>query len=337
LIKLAPDGYGTDGATSSEPHGMSLSTTMDDDVFTTLREDEVVAAAAAPEGETISPDSQGEASERSVVKVSPGSVRQEVSQAIIDKKGTLIILKEAEDKAEAVDKTAAGDGVAAGDQTADDRDDRATAEVDATEPPVGEMEDLANDENEVPSVSDEEDAVPATEKEEAFGSRGVILGPDDAPLKMESRHMEVTRIKGISSPTRAKASWVSEVVKTVERSEFTSMSAKEGEQWQVFKAGAPKDVFIFEEAPAGKPGADFTAAAVSTVTELSTASLEVVPYISFHRKSGKMTRASFSTAHPPPPHPHTLSIPPPPPSPLTLVLTTGTTTRTTTTTTTTTT
>ncbi|KAG7277149.1 hypothetical protein CRUP_022612 [Coryphaenoides rupestris] len=138
------------------------------------------------------------------------------------------------------------------------------------------METDAKNENEFPSASDEEDTVPATEKEEAFGSRGMILGPDDVPLKMESRHMEVTRIKGISSPTRAKASWVSEVVKTVERSEFTSMSAKEGEQWQAFNAGVPKDVFIFEEAPAGKPGADFTAATLSTVTELSTASLEVV-------------------------------------------------------------
>uniref|UniRef100_A0A4W6FQ60 Erythrocyte membrane protein band 4.1 like 3 n=1 Tax=Lates calcarifer TaxID=8187 RepID=A0A4W6FQ60_LATCA len=44
------------------------------------------------------PDSQDEVSERSMVKVSPGAVRQEVSQAISDKKGTLIILKEAEDK-----------------------------------------------------------------------------------------------------------------------------------------------------------------------------------------------------------------------------------------------
>uniref|UniRef100_A0A668AV10 Erythrocyte membrane protein band 4.1 like 3 n=1 Tax=Myripristis murdjan TaxID=586833 RepID=A0A668AV10_9TELE len=42
--------------------------------------------------------SQEELSERSMVKISPGAVRQEVSQAISDKRGTLIILKEAEDK-----------------------------------------------------------------------------------------------------------------------------------------------------------------------------------------------------------------------------------------------
>lgn len=76
-----------DSTVSSGPHGLSLSTTMDDEVFTdaTLRE-----------AGTKTPDSQDDLSERSLVKVSPGAVTQEVSQAIIDKKGTLIILKEAE-------------------------------------------------------------------------------------------------------------------------------------------------------------------------------------------------------------------------------------------------
>lgn len=76
-----------DSTISSGPHGISLSTTMDDEVFTdaTLRE---------AGGKT--PDSQDDLSERSLVKVSPGAVTQEVSQAIIDKRGTLIILKEAE-------------------------------------------------------------------------------------------------------------------------------------------------------------------------------------------------------------------------------------------------
>lgn len=76
-----------DSTISSGPHGISLSTTMDDEVFTdaTLRE---------VGGKT--PDSQDDLSERSLVKVSPGAVTQEVSQAIIDKRGTLIILKDAE-------------------------------------------------------------------------------------------------------------------------------------------------------------------------------------------------------------------------------------------------
>lgn len=87
LVKLAVDSTATDLAVSSGPHGISLSTTMDDEVFTdaTLRE----------AGEKT-PDSQDELSERSLAKVSPGAVTQEVSQAIIDKRGTLIILKEAE-------------------------------------------------------------------------------------------------------------------------------------------------------------------------------------------------------------------------------------------------
>lgn len=86
-MKLAVDSTATDLAVSSGPHGISLSTTMDDEVFTdaTLRE----------AGEKT-PDSQDELSERSLAKVSPGAVTQEVSQAIIDKRGTLIILKEAE-------------------------------------------------------------------------------------------------------------------------------------------------------------------------------------------------------------------------------------------------
>ncbi|XP_075878085.1 band 4.1-like protein 3b isoform X5 [Nelusetta ayraudi] len=87
LVKLAVDSTATDLAVSSGPHGISLSTTMDDEVFTdaTLRE----------AGEKT-PDSQDELSERSLAKVSPGAVTLEVSQAIIDKRGTLIILKEAE-------------------------------------------------------------------------------------------------------------------------------------------------------------------------------------------------------------------------------------------------
>lgn len=86
-MKLVVDSTATDLAISSGPQGISLSTTMDDEVFTdgTLRE----------AGEKT-PDSQDELSERSLVKVSPGAVTQEVSQAIIDKRGTLIILKEAE-------------------------------------------------------------------------------------------------------------------------------------------------------------------------------------------------------------------------------------------------
>ncbi|KAJ0059089.1 hypothetical protein NL108_007462 [Boleophthalmus pectinirostris] len=89
LVKYTVDSLVTDGHTSSGPHGLSISTTMDDDVFMdgTLRE--------VPEK---TPDSQDEVSEKSLVRLSPGAVRQEVSQAISDKRGMLIILKDAEDR-----------------------------------------------------------------------------------------------------------------------------------------------------------------------------------------------------------------------------------------------
>uniref|UniRef100_A0AAQ4QXM1 FERM domain-containing protein n=1 Tax=Gasterosteus aculeatus aculeatus TaxID=481459 RepID=A0AAQ4QXM1_GASAC len=87
LVKYVGDSVATDLASSSGLHGISPSTTMDDDVFMdgTLREVDEVA-------------------EREEIKVSPGAVRQEVYQAISDKKGTLIILKEADDKVDAEGK-----------------------------------------------------------------------------------------------------------------------------------------------------------------------------------------------------------------------------------------
>lgn len=96
-MKFMVDSVGTDLATSSGPHGISLSTTMDDDVFMdgTLRE-----------ADERTSDSQEDVSERSLVKVSPGAVAQEVSQAISDKKGRLIILKDAEQKEEEEDEGA---------------------------------------------------------------------------------------------------------------------------------------------------------------------------------------------------------------------------------------
>uniref|UniRef100_A0A1A7XFM6 Erythrocyte membrane protein band 4.1-like 3b n=1 Tax=Iconisemion striatum TaxID=60296 RepID=A0A1A7XFM6_9TELE len=100
LVKYVADSIITDGATSSGPHGISLSTTMDDDVFVdgTLRDGV----------EDKTPDSH---EEMLVVKVSPGAVRQEVSQAISDKKGTLIIFREAEDKTDNEDNETSASAV----------------------------------------------------------------------------------------------------------------------------------------------------------------------------------------------------------------------------------
>ncbi|XP_061654473.1 band 4.1-like protein 3 isoform X12 [Phyllopteryx taeniolatus] len=89
LLNCAADSTLADGAPSSGPQGISPSAATDDD-------DDVFAA------EEKTPDSQDELSEKSVAKLSPGSVREEVTQAITDKKGMLIILKEAEAETESL-------------------------------------------------------------------------------------------------------------------------------------------------------------------------------------------------------------------------------------------
>ncbi|XP_067384917.1 band 4.1-like protein 3 isoform X15 [Channa argus] len=181
LVKYVVDSIVTDGATSSGPHGISLSTTMDDDVFMdgTLRE-----------VEEKTPDSQDEVSERSVVKVSPGAVRQEVSKAISDKKGTLIILKEQEDNVDTWDTEM-----------------RALGEKEVPFVP-GEAE---ADENEIVAASKEIETIKEVGK----------LSPN---LKIKNDDM--TQIKSSDSPKKAMASWISEDVMSGV-SQVMSVSAKE--------------------------------------------------------------------------------------------------------------
>ncbi|XP_047224394.1 band 4.1-like protein 3b isoform X13 [Girardinichthys multiradiatus] len=182
LVKYVADSIITDGATSSGPHGISLPTTIDDDVFLdgTLRE----------EAEDKTLDSQEEeVSARSVVKVSPGAVRQEVSQAISDKKGTLIIFKQAENK--------------------EDTEDEGTSKKEGFAVPV-----------ESETVNEKETEASAVVK----GQTSVVkmLSP-----KVEIKTGDSTQIKGIDSPKKAMASWISE--EKVEISEVTSLFTKEVE------------------------------------------------------------------------------------------------------------
>ncbi|KAM8839389.1 band 4.1-like protein 3b isoform 12-T12 [Synchiropus picturatus] len=161
-VKYVMDSLLTEGPTSSGPHGISLSTTLDDDVFidTTLRD-----------VEEKTPDSE---------KVSPGAVRQEVSQAIIGKKGTLIILKDADDKAEPEDREP-GEVLAALDTEA--------------------ME------NGLPSPEEDEyclDEGASAEEAKANGLPHHVI---------ETISEEVIQIRAVHSPKKAMASWVSEVVK----------------------------------------------------------------------------------------------------------------------------
>lgn len=206
-MKYVADSFITDGATSSGPHGISLSTTMDDDVFMdgTLREE--------VQGKTL--DSPEEVSERSMVKVSPGAVRQEVSQAISDKKGTLIILKEAEDNADTEGK-------------------EMSAVVEKEEPFV--PGDLEADRNEMLSVFKET----GTLKEDTYAA----VEGQTAVVKIVSSTVEIktddmTQIKGTDSPKKAMASWISEEVKT-EVSEVIDVSAKEVKEMETSDVLQPK-------------------------------------------------------------------------------------------------
>ncbi|XP_027875710.1 band 4.1-like protein 3b isoform X11 [Xiphophorus couchianus] len=167
LVKYVADSVVTDGATSSGPHGISLSTTMDDDVFVdgTLREE---AGGKTQDSQ----EEEEEASDKSATKLSPGAVRQEVSQAISDKKGTLIIFKQAENKED--EETSKKEGLV----------DRAESETDGN-------------------------------KEQKR----------QASLKAEIKNGDVSQIRGVDSPKKAMASWISE--EKVESSEVVSVFTKE--------------------------------------------------------------------------------------------------------------
>lgn len=233
-MKYVVDSIGTDLASSSGPHGISLSTTMDDDVFMdgTLRE-----------VEEKTPDSQEDVSERSVLKVSPGAVRQEVSQAISDKKGTLIILKEPEDREEGTETSAVGE----------------------KEEPVVPEEAEEAEENEVS---------PSKEKESITDNTSVVIEAKieaAKSLKIEIKTDDMTQIKGIDSPKKAMASWISEEVKT-ETSEINNMSTKEVKEMKTSDALQQKtEIFDFEEAQKSN-------LTQITVSEVSTTSLAVVLY-----------------------------------------------------------
>ncbi|XP_035994385.1 band 4.1-like protein 3b isoform X18 [Fundulus heteroclitus] len=187
LVKYMADSIITDGPSSSGPHGISLSTTMDDDVFVdgTLREE---AGDKTPDSQE---EEEEEVSDRSMVKVSPGAVRQEVSQAISDKKGTLIIFKQAENK--------------------EDTEYEGTSE----------KEGLA-----VPAESEADGNQRETEASAAVkGQTSVVKMLSPA---VEIKTGDGTQIKGIDSPKKAMASWIFE--EKVEISEVTSVFTKEVEE-----------------------------------------------------------------------------------------------------------
>ncbi|KAM6920457.1 band 4.1-like protein 3b [Lycodopsis pacificus] len=225
LVKYVMDSIATDVASSSGPHGISLSTTMDDDVFMdgTLREVD-------------------EGPERAEMKVSPGAVRQEVVQAISDKKGTLIILKEADDKADAGGKETS----AAGDEE---------------EPVVpGEAE---AEENETLSASKERESI----KEDTSD----VLEAKTTAMKTQSPKMEI-KTDDMTQTKKAMASWISEAVKT-EASEVIVASTKEVKQTKTSDAPQQKEEFFTLEEIQTEPSK--TSVSQITVSESSATSLAV--------------------------------------------------------------
>lgn len=231
-MKHVVDSSATDLATSSGPHGISLSTTMDDEVFMdgTLRE----AAEKTP-------DSQEEVSERSLVKVSPGAVTQEVSQAISDKKGTLIILKEADDKEGAGEMSSAG----------------------------------AKEEHVVPREVTGEGNKSSTLKEREDTSlvhSSVTAEVKTHSPKKEIKNGDIPQNKGIDSPKKAMAAWIYEEVK-MEPTEVISVTTKEVKE--VKTPGSLQqiaEIFTFEEEQSK------SSVAKITVSESTTTALAGVLY-----------------------------------------------------------
>ncbi|XP_029686536.1 band 4.1-like protein 3b isoform X18 [Takifugu rubripes] len=181
-MKFMVDSVGTDLATSSGPHGISLSTTLDDDVFMdgTLRETDERTS-----------DSQEDVSERSMLKVSPRAVTQEVSQAISDKKGRLIILKDAEHKEE-------------------DEEPGEAEGVEKELPPSKEKEMVKEDAADVLASITRE-----IKKQHP---------------KVEIKTNGTQQINGSDSPKKAMVSWISEEVKTVATKEVSEGESVEAPQ-----------------------------------------------------------------------------------------------------------
>ncbi|XP_047187834.1 band 4.1-like protein 3b isoform X7 [Scophthalmus maximus] len=209
LVKLVADSIVTDGATSSGPHGISLSTTMDDDVF---------MDAALREVEEKTPDSQDE---RLVLKVSPGAVRQEVSQAISDKKGTLIILKE--DKVDAE-----GDELGV---LSEKEEPEVPGEADA-------------EKNKLLSSSTEKETIEEDVAAVIEARTTVVKTPS---LKIDVKADDIAPIKGIDSTKKAMASWISEEAMTY-ASEVLSVSTNGVEEMRTPDGLQHEaEIFTFEE------------------------------------------------------------------------------------------
>uniref|UniRef100_A0A8C3B660 FERM domain-containing protein n=1 Tax=Cyclopterus lumpus TaxID=8103 RepID=A0A8C3B660_CYCLU len=163
----------------------------------------------------------------------------------LDKKGTLIILKEADDKVDTEGEETSGAG-------------------EEEEPVI--PEEAKAEENEMLSTS--------KEKESISEDTSVVVEAKTTAVKTQSPKMEIktdamTQIKGTDSSKKAMASWISEVVK----SEVISESTKEVKQTKASDAlQQEEEIFTFEEVQTEQSKSSLSPI---TVSESSTTSLGI--------------------------------------------------------------
>ncbi|XP_062338010.1 band 4.1-like protein 3 isoform X4 [Osmerus eperlanus] len=236
----------TEGCVEAAALGGDLSATLED-----------VRGSLSSEHEERSPEPQEE------VKISPGSVRQEVTQAIITKRGTLIILKElgSEDQGDS-------DGTYMEIDRGDS--DGTYMEIDGVngyrpapdEARENQMDSLPCEENEAQSTLEEDEV----SKRESLTTCMEVKDETEAPLG--AKEVETDGMESITSPKKAKAPWLSEIIETEEVTMVTKRSYEEVKELSTTE----------EELGKGRiEQSQLSLTATCSVTESSAASLAVSP------------------------------------------------------------
>ncbi|XP_067109942.1 protein 4.1-like isoform X4 [Osmerus mordax] len=235
-----------EGRVEAAALGGDLSATLED-----------VRGSLSSEHEERSPEPQEE------VKISPGSVRQEVTQAIITKRGTLIILKElgSEDQGDS-------DGTYMEIDRGDS--DGTYMEIDGVngyrpapdEARENQMDSLPCEENEAQSTLEEDEV----SKRESLTTCMEVKDETEAPLG--TKEVEADGMESITSPKKAKAPWLSEIIETEEVTMVTKRSYEEVKELSTTE----------EELGKGRiEQSQLSLTATCSVTESSAASLAVSP------------------------------------------------------------
>ena len=236
-----------EGRVEAAALGGDLSATLED-----------VRGSLSSEHEERSPELQEE------VKISPGSVRQEVTQAISTKRGTLIILKElgSEDQGDS-------DGTYMEIDRGDS--DGTYMEIDGVngyrpapdEARENQMDSLPREEKEAQSTLEEDEA----SERESLPTCMEVKDKTEAPLS--TKQVDTDGMESITSPKKAMAPWLSEIIETEEVTMVTKRSYEEVKELSTTEEELGKGQI--EQSQLSLP-------APCSVTESSAASLAVVPY-----------------------------------------------------------